>query len=89
MVTTIPGLLMRGLLFALLACSLLVNPVAAPAAFFEEDGDPPIGQETEEDAAAGPDRIGEAESSKATAASGALLRAAGEPPQTPDRTLST
>ena len=34
-----PGLV-RGVLFALLACSLLVNPAAPPAAFYEDDGAP-------------------------------------------------
>lgn len=35
-----PGTLLRGVLFALLACSLLVNRAAAPAAFYVDDGAP-------------------------------------------------
>lgn len=53
---TMPGLLVRGVLFALLAASLLVNPGAAPAAYFEDDAPAPI-EEADGDAA-GIDEMG-------------------------------
>jgi hypothetical protein len=50
--------LVRGLLFALLACSLLIDPVAAPAAFRDDDSSPrdptvPVWEDAWEDAGEG------------------------------------
>ena len=53
---TMPGVLVRGILFGLLAASLLVNPGAAPAAYFEDDAPAPI-EEADGDTA-GIDEIG-------------------------------
>jgi hypothetical protein len=49
---SMPGLV-RGLLFALLACSLLVNPAAPPAAFYEDD-EAPLEEIDDESAATDP-----------------------------------
>jgi hypothetical protein len=78
MMTVTPSALLRGVLFVLLACSLLVNPVAAPAAFFEEDGTAPR-EEAEED---GLGRLAadEREEVALHGAEEAAAGAAGEPP---------
>jgi hypothetical protein len=78
MITAMPGALLKGVLFALLACSLLVSPVAAPAAFFEDDGTAPL-EEAEED---GPGRLaaGERGEVAARAVEDEASGAAGEPP---------
>jgi hypothetical protein len=74
--TVMPSALLRGVLFALLACSLLVNPVAAPAAFLEEDGTPPL-EEAEED---GPERLAADERGEFALRGEEVAGAAGEPP---------
>ncbi len=76
MITAMPGALLKGVLFALLACSLLVSPVAAPAAFFEDDGTAPL-EEAEEDGRLAPDERGEV---AARGAEDEAAGAGGEPP---------
>jgi hypothetical protein len=76
MMTAMPSALLRGVLFALLACSLLVNPVAAPAAFFEDDGASPF-EEAEEDA---PDRLAADERGEIPVYRQEAVAAAGEAP---------
>ena len=41
MIGTLSYVLLRGVVFVLLACFLLIDPVAAPAAFRDDDGTGP------------------------------------------------